>query len=224
MSKVAPPFRADHVGSLLRPKAVLDARGAVRCRHDHAAEKRAVEDEAIAHAVRQVESVGMRSITDGEFRRDLVPSRLPRAARRCRRSAGRSRRAPTPPRRCTSLRRALAVTGPLRHVRDIQVDDFQYLASARHRPRRCRSRRRRWCTSAAAAAAIDIESYPDLDVFFDDLAAVLPRRDRRALRRRLPLHPARRHQPRLPLRSEDARRVRSSAATTPTSCRGPTPR
>ena len=69
MSPIDPPFRADHVGSLLRPKAVLDAREQFAAGAITAAEQRAVEDEAIAEAVRQVEAVGMRSITDGEFRR-----------------------------------------------------------------------------------------------------------------------------------------------------------
>src|SRR4051794_26581554 len=64
-----PPFRADHVGSLLRPKELLQARA------DHAAGKldeaelRALEDSAIAQVVADQESVGLRSATDGEFRR-----------------------------------------------------------------------------------------------------------------------------------------------------------
>ena len=64
-----PPYRADHVGSLLRPPELL------RAREEHAAgrlgaeELRAVEDEAIRDAVRLQEEVGLRSATDGEFRR-----------------------------------------------------------------------------------------------------------------------------------------------------------
>jgi 5-methyltetrahydropteroyltriglutamate--homocysteine methyltransferase len=67
--RTSPPFRADHVGSLLRPRRLLDARD------DHAAgridddELRAVEDEAILEAVRMQEEVGLQSATDGEFRR-----------------------------------------------------------------------------------------------------------------------------------------------------------
>ena len=65
-----PPFRADHVGSLLRPDNLLKAR------EDHAAgridddELRAVEDEAIREVVRMQEDVGLQSATDGEFRRE----------------------------------------------------------------------------------------------------------------------------------------------------------
>ncbi len=65
-----PPFRADHVGSLLRPPQLLKAR------EDQAAgtidddELKAVEDDAIREVVRRQEEVGLRSATDGEFRRE----------------------------------------------------------------------------------------------------------------------------------------------------------
>ncbi|GLY93182.1 5-methyltetrahydropteroyltriglutamate--homocysteine S-methyltransferase [Actinoplanes sp. NBRC 103695] len=64
-----PPFRADHVGSLLRPARLLQAR------EEHAAQKmsddelRAVEDEAVREVVAMQRDVGLRSATDGEFRR-----------------------------------------------------------------------------------------------------------------------------------------------------------
>ena len=64
-----PPFRADHVGSFLRPKTVVDAR-AQRAEGEIGPEElREVEDEAIAEVVRQQEDVGLKGITDGEFRR-----------------------------------------------------------------------------------------------------------------------------------------------------------
>jgi 5-methyltetrahydropteroyltriglutamate--homocysteine methyltransferase len=68
-ARTMPPFRADHVGSLLRPRALLQAR------QDHAAgridadELRAIEDDAIRQVVADQHSVGLRSATDGEFRR-----------------------------------------------------------------------------------------------------------------------------------------------------------
>jgi len=66
---VAPPFRADHVGSLLRPPKLLEARAAF-ARGDLDAEALgAAEDEAIRGAIRKQEEVGLRSATDGEFRR-----------------------------------------------------------------------------------------------------------------------------------------------------------
>jgi 5-methyltetrahydropteroyltriglutamate--homocysteine methyltransferase len=64
-----PPFRADHVGSLLRPASLIELR------HQHAAgrvcadELRAAEDAAIRRLVSQQEHIGLESITDGEIRR-----------------------------------------------------------------------------------------------------------------------------------------------------------
>jgi 5-methyltetrahydropteroyltriglutamate--homocysteine methyltransferase len=68
--RTKPPFRADHVGSLLRPKRLLQAR------EDHKAgridddELRGNEDEAIREIVRKQEEIGLQSATDGEFRRE----------------------------------------------------------------------------------------------------------------------------------------------------------
>ena len=64
-----PPFRADHVGSLLRPPELLRARDDFAAGRIDAAELEAVEDEAIREVVRLQEDVGLRSATDGEFRR-----------------------------------------------------------------------------------------------------------------------------------------------------------
>ena len=68
-TRTSPPFRADHVGSLLRPPELLEARDA------HAAGRldddglKAAEDAAIQDVVRMQEEVGLQSVTDGEFRR-----------------------------------------------------------------------------------------------------------------------------------------------------------
>jgi 5-methyltetrahydropteroyltriglutamate--homocysteine methyltransferase len=68
-ARVRPPFRADHVGSLLRPQRLLQARD------EHAAGRlgadalREIEDESIREIVRKQEEIGLQSATDGEFRR-----------------------------------------------------------------------------------------------------------------------------------------------------------
>jgi 5-methyltetrahydropteroyltriglutamate--homocysteine methyltransferase len=64
-----PPFRADHVGSLLRPENLLKARERRAAGEIGADELRAVEDDAIRDVVRMQHDVGLRSATDGEFRR-----------------------------------------------------------------------------------------------------------------------------------------------------------
>jgi 5-methyltetrahydropteroyltriglutamate--homocysteine methyltransferase len=69
MSEAGPPFRADHVGSLLRPLHLLRAREKFENRTIDAPQLRAIENAAIAEVVRRQEDIGLESITDGEFRR-----------------------------------------------------------------------------------------------------------------------------------------------------------
>ena len=67
--RTSPPFRADHVGSLLRPQRLLQAREDFAAGRIPADELRSVEDGAIPDVVRMQEDVGLQSATDGEFRR-----------------------------------------------------------------------------------------------------------------------------------------------------------
>ena len=67
--RTKPPFRADHVGSLLRPAALKEAR------EKHAAGKidsdglKSVEDREIERVIKKQEEIGLQAVTDGEFRR-----------------------------------------------------------------------------------------------------------------------------------------------------------
>ena len=170
MAAVDPPFRAEQVGSLLRPQSVHRARGQRAAGAITAAQLRAVEDAAIAEAVAEVEGLGMRSVTDGEFRRawfhldfleqlDGVAVTGNIAAS----SDAADTVHMTPPR--------LSVVGPLRHVRDIQVDDFRYLSSLVTQTPKVSIPSPTMVHFRGGRAAIDLEAYPDLDVFFADLAA-----------------------------------------------------
>ncbi|HXD69573.1 MAG TPA: hypothetical protein VN615_06905, partial [Gaiellales bacterium] len=64
-----PPFRADHVGSLLRPPRLMRARADRAEGRIDAGALRAVEDDAVREAVAMQRDAGLRSVTDGEFRR-----------------------------------------------------------------------------------------------------------------------------------------------------------
>lgn len=66
-----PPFRADHVGSLLRPKRLHEARAKFKNREIPREALTEVENECIAEAVKMQESVGIKGVTDGEFRRKM---------------------------------------------------------------------------------------------------------------------------------------------------------
>src|SRR6266571_6373931 len=65
-----PPFHADHVGSLLRPAELHTARAKAKNGEIGRAALRTVEDRCIREAVALQESIGLRAVTDGEFRRD----------------------------------------------------------------------------------------------------------------------------------------------------------
>jgi 5-methyltetrahydropteroyltriglutamate--homocysteine methyltransferase len=69
MQRTTPPFRADHVGSLLRSSALHAARQQRECGEIDAAALKAIEDREIVALIRKQEAVGLKSITDGEYRR-----------------------------------------------------------------------------------------------------------------------------------------------------------
>src|SRR5262245_5076053 len=69
MQRTKPPFRADHVGSLLRPSALKEARARREKGEISPAELKAIEDREIEKAIARQEAIGLHSVTDGEFRR-----------------------------------------------------------------------------------------------------------------------------------------------------------
>src|SRR5215475_16108375 len=69
MLRTTPPFRADHVGSLLRPAAVKEARAKHAAGTVSAEELKAIEDREIERLVKQQEEIGLELATDGELRR-----------------------------------------------------------------------------------------------------------------------------------------------------------
>jgi 5-methyltetrahydropteroyltriglutamate--homocysteine methyltransferase len=119
------PSRADHVGSFLRPRYLLEAREQFARKAIDAAQLRVVEDRAIAEVIRMQEDVGIKAITDGEFRRtyfhidflkqlDGVQSDDPTIVIK---ADGSEELAPP----------VMRVTAKVRHARDIQRADFEFL-------------------------------------------------------------------------------------------------
>src|SRR5262249_1194039 len=64
-----PPFRADHIGSLLRPSELIEARHRLREGRINEDELRTIEDRAIRDVTKPQEDIGLQAVTDGEFRR-----------------------------------------------------------------------------------------------------------------------------------------------------------
>lgn len=169
-SPLDPPFRADHVGSLLRPPSIHEARARLAAGAISPAELRAVEDAEITAAVARFEATGMRATTDGEFRRrwfhlDFLEQLdgVTVTGNIASSSDSADTVHMTPPK--------ISVTGKLRHARDIQVADYEFLASVATQTPKVSIPSPTMVHFRGGRAAIDIESYPDLDEFFADLAA-----------------------------------------------------
>src|SRR6266852_268133 len=129
--RIGPPFRADHVGSLLRPQRLLDARAAKSRGALDAAGLRDVEDDCIREVVKLQEDLGYRGITDGEFRRTWwhldfiqqfanVTLTAPRIKARFHSEEG----------DVELLAPAVSVTGKLARPKPIMAADFSFLKSA----------------------------------------------------------------------------------------------
>ena len=172
MSPLNPPFRADQVGSLLRPPELLQARERYQKEEISREELRQSEDQAIDQVVRKQESIGLRSITDGEYRRTYFHIDFLERLEGVTTSGGievkfKRRNGEVnfaPPR--------LAVTGKLRHREDIQRADFEFLKSVTTQTPKVTIPSPTMVHFRGGRAAIDIQAYPDLDEFFADLAQV----------------------------------------------------
>ncbi len=166
--RLTPPFRADHVGSFLRPKYLLEARDRKARGEITAEELRATEDRAITDVVKMQEDAGLQSITDGEFRRTYfhidfleqlggVKTEIPVTIRK---PDGSEELAPP----------VMRVVDRVRHVRDIQVADFNYLKSQTRRTPKVSIPSPTMLHFRGGRAGISREHYPDLEAFYQDTA------------------------------------------------------
>ncbi|HEY5369510.1 MAG TPA: 5-methyltetrahydropteroyltriglutamate--homocysteine S-methyltransferase [Hanamia sp.] len=168
--KLHPPFRADHVGSLLRTTAVKENRLRWKRGEISAEELRAIEDIGITETVKKLESLGMKSITDGEFRRDYFHLDFLKELSGVTVTGGIAANPNakvaedgfTPPQ--------LSVTGKLKHVKDIQVADFNFLKSVVTQTPKVSIPSPTMVHFRGGRKSIDINSYPDMDLFFQDLS------------------------------------------------------
>lgn len=170
MSKINPPFRADQVGSLLRPQELLEARDRFFKGEIPKEALREAEDRAIRDVIRKQEEAGLRSITDGEFRRTFFHVDFLERLQGVTVSGGinvqfKGKQGTVdfaPPR--------LTVTGKLKHVEDIQKADFEFLKSVTRQTPKVTIPSPTMVHFRGGRKAIDIDAYPDMEEFFDDLA------------------------------------------------------
>jgi 5-methyltetrahydropteroyltriglutamate--homocysteine methyltransferase len=176
-----PPFRADHVGSLLRPAQLLAARADFQASRIDAAELRGIEDEAIRGIVRRQEELGLQSATDGEFRRESWHMDFIYQLDGITKEAGHiAVKFHNPDGDIEFTPAALHVDGKLGVSRAIFGDDFRFLQESVTRtvpkltipsPSMVHYR--------GGKAAIDESVYPTLDEFWADLTAAYREQVRR---------------------------------------------
>jgi 5-methyltetrahydropteroyltriglutamate--homocysteine methyltransferase len=170
-----PPFRADHVGSLLRPENLLAARGRHAAGEMDDAELRGIEDEAIADAVRLQKDVGLQTATDGEFRRATWHMDFIYSISGIRRVDGEGRkvRFKNPDGTIEWAPAGLHVDGPLSIDEPIFGRDFDYLLSVvtEGQTPKLTIPSPSMVHYRGGAAAIDPAVYQDEDAFWEALSA-----------------------------------------------------
>ena len=171
--KDGPPFRADHVGSFLRPAKLLEARRLHEDGQLSDEELRLVENDAIREVVSRQEDVGLRGITDGEFRRTYfhvdfleqlegVSVTYGEFFATFKKDDG-SEVGFRPP--------TMRVTAPIRHRQSIQGADYDFLSSVVSRTPKVSIPAPSMLHFRGGREGISKDVYPDLEGFFDDLTA-----------------------------------------------------
>ena len=166
------PLRADHVGSFLRPRSVIEARDHRAAGNLDYETLRGIEDQAIAALVKWQESLGLKAITDGEFRRyffhtdfllqlDGVEERggLKKAFKN---DTGKDVQFAPP---------VMVITGKIKHSKPIQLRDYQYLASLVKQTPKVTIPSPTMLHFRAGRSGIPEDVYPTMDEFYADVAA-----------------------------------------------------
>lgn len=166
-----PPFRADHVGSFLRPRYLLEARTAAQRGALSAAELRAVEDRAIREIVRFQQDLGLRGITDGEFRRTFFHVDFLTQLEGVVEKGGMTVKFHKAGGDIDYAPPVMQVTGKVRHSRPIQRRDFEFLQSVTDRTPKVTIPSPTMLHFRGGRDAISQQAYPQLDAFYADVAA-----------------------------------------------------
>jgi len=165
-----PPFRADHVGSLLRPPALHEARAKAQAGAITPAQLRAVEDSCIRDAVALQESAGLHAVTDGEFRRGhylvdfmtgftgIVPTNTSYALS-FKGEGGAS----------GETRSMLVVNDRVTRTKPVMVEAFKFLKSTTKRTPKVCLPSPTWVHMRGGRRTVSESVYPDIEEFWNDL-------------------------------------------------------
>ena len=161
-----PPFRADQVGSLLRPAELARARTRFRKNEISSEELKTLEDQCIREAVRKQEAVGLQSVTDGEMRRDWwhldFMARLDGVTTVANPGPGFGGTEEQPP--------IPAVTGKVECSGPLMVQDFIFLKKTTSRTAKFTMPSPSMLHLRGGRSAVSRAAYPELDAFWADVA------------------------------------------------------
>jgi 5-methyltetrahydropteroyltriglutamate--homocysteine methyltransferase len=165
-----PPFRADQVGSLLRPTELRAAREAAQAGRISAAELRAAEDRHIRDAVAMQEAAGLSGVTDGELRRafwhvdfltgfDGIVATQSQYAMKFHGAGGET----------AETRSMLVVRDKVRRSRPVAVEHFGFLKSATQRTAKLCIPAPTYLHMRGGRKVVDATAYPEMDEFWNDI-------------------------------------------------------
>ena len=170
-TRSTPPFRADHVGSFLRPPALVEAREQFRTGKLSRVQLREAEDAAIRDVVRLQEDVGLQGITDGEYRRTYFHIDFLEQLSGVETKGGIAVSFHSAQGNVDFAPPVMRVTGPVRHAKPIQVEDFNFLKSVTRRTPKVTIPSPTMLHFRGGRDAISRDAYPDLEAFYADVAA-----------------------------------------------------
>jgi 5-methyltetrahydropteroyltriglutamate--homocysteine methyltransferase len=165
-----PPFRADHVGSLLRPRELIEARHKLRDALISEEDLREIEDRAIRAVVALQEDIGLEVITDGEFRRGAFFSHFVKSVDGMTvketpfvfsNDTGDSAQAYAP-----------YTKGKLKRARGITTEEFKFASARTSRTVKVTMPAPPYVNFLGGRERVDAVAYPDITTYFSDLAAV----------------------------------------------------
>jgi 5-methyltetrahydropteroyltriglutamate--homocysteine methyltransferase len=165
-----PPFRADHVGSLLRPAELKQARTDFKNGRIAREKLKAAEDQAIREAVALQEAAGLQSVTDGEFRRafwhvdfltgfDGIVATQGQYALKFHGEGGAE----------SETKSMMVVTGKVKRTRPVMVDHFRFLKSTTKKTAKLCIPAPTYLHMRGGRRVVNAEAYPDVEEFWSDI-------------------------------------------------------
>jgi methionine synthase II (cobalamin-independent) len=169
-ARAKPPYRADHVGSFLRPTELLAAREKQKKGEITKEQLRAVEDTAIRGIIKFQEDLGLTGITDGEFRRTYFHIDFLEQLDGVETKGGLTAHFHSAKGDIDFAPPVLHVTGKVKHSKPIQVRDFEFLKSVTKKVPKVTIPSPTMLHFRGGRGAISREAYPRMEDFFTDVA------------------------------------------------------